>query len=78
MNLATIGKSAVARYDYRHAALDDLQYNSVGFHVEANRVKFCAFVRGHLILEGATWKAVSELSQMHNARLGDSLRNVSN
>lgn len=73
MNLATLGKDAVARYEARHATADDLQHNCAGFTwSEARGGTYEVTVRGYVVLVTARLWRVRDFCAMHNGRMAES------
>ena len=59
--------SAVAAFNARHAAADDLIYNTAGFWREGKT--FVVEVRGHVVATPSTLKELEAFCLMHNNRL---------
>lgn len=64
----------LARWEQSHAERDTLLFNSAGFVWDAARGVYIVTVRGHIVAEPRSLREVRAFCEMHNNRLGESLR----
>jgi hypothetical protein len=73
MTAESFGAAAIARHEAKHEAADSLLFNSAGFTFDQARRCWVVTVRGHVVAEPKTFRAVRAFVEMHNGRVAESM-----